>query len=165
MPDLDSKEMLKWRKSKILIAGSVILAVLFLGFMRSVHSFRRPVSDNGRFIKYCKTVLEKEKIRKGRTHATTAILKKTITQKGTFDGTGNVVDFTTEKKTFIYLIQGESCLQDFHMTKDALGEGKHLDVLFLSYKSKCNKAHPKHIKYITSKRKTTWTEGRNFLYR
>ena len=68
---------------------------------------------------------------------------------------------------FIYLIQTESCLSSYLMHKGLLGGATSQKVLVLSWKTPCKEANAlryKHIEYLY-KAGTTWSEGRNLLYR
>ena len=66
-------------------------------------------------------------------------------------------------KLFLYLIQTAICVHDDIISE--LGDGKSYDVLVLSYKFPCNDRKYQHVQYITGNQKTTWTSGRNLLYR
>ena len=68
-------------------------------------------------------------------------------------------------KEFLYLIQCEECLSTYYMKDNVLGLGTRRDIVALSYKRKCQQKHPTHVKYIMAPIPTTWTSGRNFLYR
>ena len=68
---------------------------------------------------------------------------------------------------FIYLTQTESCLALHLLRPDVFGVGRKNDVLVLSWKQPCAQeslAHLKHIKYIYNA-SSTWSKGRNILYR
>ena len=68
---------------------------------------------------------------------------------------------------FIYLTQTESCLPAYLLHPDIFGYPRKNDVLVLSWQRPCaeeNSTHFKHIKYI-HKAKSSWSEGRNILYR
>ena len=69
-------------------------------------------------------------------------------------------------KKFAYLTQTESCLYDYLRSPQQLGDSTscQCDVLVLSYKQKCNDASLPHVEYIFDPN-TTWTPGRNLLYR
>ena len=66
-------------------------------------------------------------------------------------------------KTFLYLLQAVSCLPKDLRPFEVLGDGRNLDVLVLSYRTKCTLPTPAHIEYLHINA-TTWTIGRNILY-
>ena len=70
------------------------------------------------------------------------------------------------KINFIYMIQTESCLGPYLLRPGLFGDGCENDVLVLSWKQPCTQdlTHLKHIKYIY-KPSSSWSEGRNLLYR
>lgn len=68
---------------------------------------------------------------------------------------------------FIYLTQTESCIGPHLLRPGVFGDGCKNDVIVLSWQQPCteqNSAHIKHIKYIY-KANTSWSVGRNVLYR
>ena len=67
---------------------------------------------------------------------------------------------------FIYMTQTESCLGPYLLRPDIFGNGCKNDVLVLSWEKPCaqNLTYLKHIKYIY-KANSSWSEGRNILYR
>ena len=73
----------------------------------------------------------------------------------------------TPPSRFVYLVQSESCLPDSLTAVEALGNSTacHCDVLVLSYYQACSYPSPKHIEYISATSPTSWSEGRNLLYR
>ena len=68
---------------------------------------------------------------------------------------------------FVYLVQTESCLPDKLGSIEALGNSTacHCDVLVLSYNQTCSHPPPEHVEYISATSPTSWSEGRNLLYR
>ena len=70
---------------------------------------------------------------------------------------------TESNKTFLYLLQAVSCLPKDLRTFEVLGDGRNLDVLVLSYRTKCTLPTPAHIEYLYANA-ATWTIGRNILY-
>ena len=66
-------------------------------------------------------------------------------------------------KTFLYLVQAVSCLPKDLRPFKALGDGRNLDVLVLSYRTKCTLPTPDHIEHLYANA-ATWTIGRNILY-
>ena len=70
-------------------------------------------------------------------------------------------------KPFVYLINCKQCISDEHIKQDVLGSGERYDVIVLSYFLPCNdtRYHRKFITYLSPPGKTTWTSGRNILYR
>lgn len=72
---------------------------------------------------------------------------------------------TTSNRTFLYLVQGPSCLPEHLKGERQIGCGStcNCDILMLGYKQKCLQPRPKHVEYI-HKAGTTWSTGRNYLY-
>ena len=68
-------------------------------------------------------------------------------------------------KSFLYLIQTESCLPKFLLSSDVLGDMTQCrcDILVLSFADKCEGDMIPHVKYLFNS-STTWTTGRNMLY-
>ena len=73
---------------------------------------------------------------------------------------------TRPQKKFAYLTQTESCLSDYLQSPQNLGNSTscQCDILVLSWKQKCNGTSPPHVEYIFDPN-TTWTTGRNLLYK
>ena len=71
-------------------------------------------------------------------------------------------------KKFAYLTQTEGCLPKYLQAPQQLGNSSscQCDILVLSYKQKCNDSSLQlpHLEYIFDP-DTTWTTGRNLLYR
>ena len=71
-------------------------------------------------------------------------------------------------KKFVYLTQTESCLPKYLQAPQQLGNSSscQCDVLVLSYRQKCNDSSLQlpHVEYIFDP-DTSWTTGRNLLYR
>ena len=73
----------------------------------------------------------------------------------------------------LYMVQTESCLSEYH--QEVIGDPAvcPCDVLVLSYRTKCDKPPPpnsekkmKNVEYIyTGEKWTSWSKGRNVLYR
>ena len=101
------------------------------------------------------------------TNQTTAQINRE-TSSNTIDETVNVTPSSGINLTdFIYLTQTESCLPPYLLRPEVFGDGHKIDVLVLSWKQPCaqeNSRHLKHIKYIF-KADSTWSKGRNILYR
>ena len=70
------------------------------------------------------------------------------------------------QKKFAYLTQTESCLSDYLRSPQNLGNSTscQCDILVLSWKQKCNDSFLPHVEYIFDPN-TTWTTGRNLLYK
>ena len=80
--------------------------------------------------------------------------------------THNNISFQVRKcsrKMFLYVIQVAECIRNDVLT--GMGNNESHDILALSYKSVCSLNTFEHVRYITAGYKTTWTSGRNFLYR
>ena len=69
------------------------------------------------------------------------------------------------KKSFVYLIQTESCLSKYLASPEVLGDPSSCDcdVLVLNYKERCSNISLPHVEYVFNS-STTWTTGRNLLY-
>ena len=66
---------------------------------------------------------------------------------------------------FVYLTQTESCLPKFLLGPGLFSNGSKSDVFVLSWERPCTATkYLRHVKYIF-KENTTWSEGRNLLYR
>ena len=78
------------------------------------------------------------------------------------------VDGTGERplKKFAYLTQTESCLYEYLQAPQQLGNSTNCqcEVLVLSYKKVCKDTSLPHVEYIFDA-DSTWTTGRNLLYR
>ncbi len=68
---------------------------------------------------------------------------------------------------FLYLLQTESCLPDKLRSIEAFGDSTacQCDVLVLSYILTCSDPPPAHVEYISASSPTSWSEGRNLLFR
>lgn len=78
-----------------------------------------------------------------------------------------VASTSTTGKNLIYFIQTESCLSSYLVQRSTFGSGSSRQVVVLRWKSSCSRSKAKrfkHIQYI-HRRGTTWSEGRNLLYR
>ena len=72
------------------------------------------------------------------------------------------------RKPFLYVTQTESCLSRHFRRPDQLGTEAHsFDVLVFSWSEPCasHEAQSAHVQYIHTERNTTWSEGRNVLFR
>lgn len=69
-------------------------------------------------------------------------------------------------KKFAYLVQTESCLNDYLLSSEVLGDATtcRCDVLVLSFKNRCEHTSLPHVHYMFDP-STTWSTGRNLLYR
>ena len=69
-------------------------------------------------------------------------------------------------KPFVYLTQTEKCLPEYLKSLDSIGNATacQCDVLVLSFKDNCGDTSLPHVRYIFNS-STTWTLGRNLLYR
>ena len=70
------------------------------------------------------------------------------------------------QKKFAYLTQTESCLSDYLQSPQNLGNSTscQCDILVLSWKQECSDSSLPHVEYIFDPN-TTWTTGRNLLYK
>ena len=78
----------------------------------------------------------------------------------------NDISFDSKKysrKMFLYVIQVAECIRNDVLA--GMGNNESHDILALSYKSICSLNTFEHVRYITAGYKTTWTSGRNLLYR
>ena len=70
-------------------------------------------------------------------------------------------------KTFLYLLQKESCLPNHLRSAEAIGKSRycHCNVLVLSYKKACKETTPSlaHVEYLYAP-SSTWNTGRNLLF-
>ena len=136
------------------IAG-LVLVVHILGLRLSVHKPDRPMSGQGlNSHKHDMSML--------------SISKLQVTHISDQDQVNSHKLSSSERpfKKFAYLTQTESCLYDYLRSPQQLGDSTscQCDVLVLSYKQKCNDASLPHVEYIFDPN-TTWTPGRNLLYR
>ena len=98
-----------------------------------------------------------------KTNQTTALQGNSKSIEETKDNTASSDNSTN----FIYLTQTESCIPPYLLHPDIFGYPRKNDVVVLSWQRPCaeeNSTHFKHIKYIY-KAKSSWSEGRNILYR
>ena len=69
---------------------------------------------------------------------------------------------------FLYLTQTEHCVPTYLKSPEVIGDSEacQCDVIILSYKEQCNDTPLPHVQYIfNSSSSTTWTVGRNLLYK
>ena len=69
---------------------------------------------------------------------------------------------------FVYLTQTEHCVPTYLKSPEVIGDSEacQCDVIVLSYKKECNDISLPHVQYIlNSSKSTTWTVGRNLLYK
>ncbi len=91
-------------------------------------------------------------------------------QKSTLlSSSGNSCQVSLEpqnSKKFAYLIQTESCLNDYLSSREVLGDAGscQCNVLVLSFKRECNNNSLPHVQYLFNP-STTWTTGRNLLFK
>ncbi len=91
-------------------------------------------------------------------------------QKSTLlSSSGNSCQVSLEpqnSKKFAYLIQTESCLNDYLSSREVLGDAGscQCNVLVLSFKRECNNTSLPHVQYLFDP-STTWTTGRNLLFK
>ena len=65
---------------------------------------------------------------------------------------------------FLYMIQTESCLDDYLQEVIGNPSACSCDVLVLSFKRECEKLPSSNVKYIYTGQRTSWGGGRNVLY-
>ena len=81
---------------------------------------------------------------------------------------GNEMNPTSSiPKTFIYLVQAPHCLPELLQGNDYFGNSDicNCDVIVYSYKTNCTMNSLRHVQYIFDPSESTWTTGRNLLYR
>ncbi len=79
-----------------------------------------------------------------------------------------IKQFNDSQAQFVYLTQTKNCIPTYLKSPEVIGDSEacQCDVIILSYKHKCADTSLPHVQYIfNSSKSTTWTVGRNLLYK
>ena len=77
-------------------------------------------------------------------------------------------EIAQNRTRFVYLMQTENCIPAYLKSPEVIGDSGacQCDVIVLSYKNECADTSLPHVQYIfNSSNSTTWTVGRNLLYK
>lgn len=123
---------------------------------------RKPLSESMLY----KSLYEQETAAQSNSEATGSALD--VDNLKNYSCKSNDLKKQTRRKYFLYVTQTESCLPRHFKRPDQLGPSEEsYDILVLSYANLCTNIQYQYpnVKYLATDRNTTWSTGRNLLFK